>query len=108
MSSDASASSGSERRRSGRHVSVRPHLPPPAPPVLANSQTTATTGDLYQVEAIVCRSLHPAVAPSGEEEYFYLVRWDGYGPSYDTWEPRSNLTNASQAIKDYEVKGMSP
>jgi hypothetical protein len=31
----------------------------------------------------------------------YLVRWEGYGPQFDTWEPRSNLTNAPMILSKY-------
>jgi hypothetical protein len=31
----------------------------------------------------------------------YLVRWEGYGPQFDTWEPRSNLINAPVILSKY-------
>ena len=31
----------------------------------------------------------------------YLVHWKGYSEDDRTWEPKDNLTNASEAIKDF-------
>ena len=33
----------------------------------------------------------------------YLVRWQGYGPEHDTWEPLSNLANAQDPLRDFEA-----
>jgi hypothetical protein len=58
----------------------------------------------------------PVVTPEGEEEYKvekiinsqkisckveYGVRWKGYRPEEDTWEPKENLANAQDALKDF-------
>jgi hypothetical protein len=58
----------------------------------------------------------PVVTPEGEEEYKvekiinsrkvgwkveYWVRWKGYGPEEDTWEPWENLNNAQDALRDF-------
>jgi len=34
----------------------------------------------------------------------FLVRWQGYGPEQDTWEPHCNLVTASEAGNDYLAK----
>jgi hypothetical protein len=34
----------------------------------------------------------------GKKEREYLVRWKGYPPAEDTWEPRGNLANAPKKI----------
>ena len=34
----------------------------------------------------------------------FLVRWKGYGPEHDTWEPEDNLKNCPDALHDYIVK----
>lgn len=36
----------------------------------------------------------------------YLVKWKGYGPEYNSWEPRNHITNI--ALREYhEQKGLS-
>jgi hypothetical protein len=31
----------------------------------------------------------------------YLVRWENYGPQFDSWEPRSNLKNSLRILAQY-------
>ncbi|KAL4591802.1 hypothetical protein LXL04_004774 [Taraxacum kok-saghyz] len=35
----------------------------------------------------------------------FKVRWKGYGPSYDTWEPFDGLSNCTDSIKEFVTKG---
>ena len=32
----------------------------------------------------------------------YLVRWEGYSTSHDTWEPMDNLVGCAEQIRAYE------
>jgi hypothetical protein len=76
----------------------------PAPPVDAYSRTLPPP---------------PPVDVEGEEEFeielvldcamrgrprrkFYLVRWTGYGPEYDSWIPETELTHAADVIGEFE------
>ena len=48
----------------------------------------------YEVDNII-RERHKC---SGLE---LLIRWKGYGPEFDTWEPLKNLTNAVYKAEEY-------
>jgi hypothetical protein len=37
----------------------------------------------------------------------YLVRWEGYGPEDDTWEPVTKLSNAKGVVQDFEAQGQA-
>ena len=37
----------------------------------------------------------------------YLVHWKGYSNEDRTWEPKGNLANASEAIKDFHRSKLS-
>ncbi|KAF7042152.1 hypothetical protein CFC21_051827 [Triticum aestivum] len=36
---------------------------------------------------------------------YFKVRWKGYGPNDDTWEPIEGLGNCNDAIKDFVIEG---
>jgi hypothetical protein len=50
----------------------------------------------YEVESIVAKR----TGPKGVE---YRIKWVGYPPSDNTWEPLENLENAHSAIESFEA-----
>ena len=63
--------------------------------------------DEFGVEAILDKRIrtgrsHNKAKSRGESNVEYLVRWDGYGPDGDTWEPNGNLSGASELIAAFE------
>ncbi|KAJ9504783.1 hypothetical protein QJQ45_007335 [Haematococcus lacustris] len=34
---------------------------------------------------------------------FYLVQWEGYDSTHNTWEPRSNLTGCDKVLAEYNA-----
>ncbi|SPC61346.1 uncharacterized protein UHOD_11575 [Ustilago sp. UG-2017b] len=53
----------------------------------------------YEVEQI----LDSKVDHRYHDPLFYLVRWVGYGPDHNSWEPASNLTHASDLIAEFHT-----
>ncbi|KAK4480563.1 hypothetical protein RD792_013641 [Penstemon davidsonii] len=43
---------------------------------------------------------------TGKRALMFKVRWVGYGPGDDTWEPVEGLSNCKERIRDFVLKGM--
>jgi hypothetical protein len=51
----------------------------------------------YEVEEIVDSERRP-------DGWYYRVKWKGYGPESNTWEPKANLEHAETILKTYHQK----
>ncbi|XP_065331478.1 histone-lysine N-methyltransferase SUV39H2-like isoform X1 [Cloeon dipterum] len=51
----------------------------------------------YEVESIEDRMVF-------EDEFHYLVKWKGWAPEHNSWEPKSGLKNARLLIRKFEKK----
>lgn len=40
--------------------------------------------------------------------YYYFVKWLGYGPAHNTWEPEKNLINCSEVLQALQCKDSAP
>jgi hypothetical protein len=66
------------------------HLKPP-PDIVAGEEE-------YEVEAILTHRRYR----SGRTRY--LVKWKGYGSNDNSWEPESNLKNATAVLRQYKKR----
>jgi hypothetical protein len=66
--------------------------PPPAPPIEIENQE-----ENYEVEKILD-------SHRKRGKLFYLVKWKGYGPEHDTWEPIINMLNAKETVKKFHIQ----
>jgi hypothetical protein len=72
---------------------VQDQLPPRPEPELVNEQEVE-----YEVQEILAER-----GPKTKKEF--LVRWEGYRPEDDTWEPETNLSHAKGALKAFRARG---
>ena len=71
---------------------VDPNSSPPPPPDVVD-------GDMeYTVERVLA---HRDTRYGRKSVREYLIRWQGYGPEHDTWEPHTNMANAVNSIEEY-------
>ncbi|KAM7283228.1 chromodomain Y-like protein [Ixodes scapularis] len=55
-------------------------------------------GEHYEVERILN---HRRKRSGRNEKQEYLIRWKGFGPEEDTWEPEKNLTGCEELLREY-------
>ncbi|KAL6549805.1 hypothetical protein OROMI_020293 [Orobanche minor] len=77
--------------------------PPEAEGSMNQSDKDKSSGE-YEVSCLVdiCYGDH---SKSGKCGIHFKVRWRGYGPDEDTWEPIEGLSNCQERIQDFVVKG---
>ncbi|KAF9371897.1 hypothetical protein BGX21_004964, partial [Mortierella sp. AD011] len=67
----------------------------------APSQLKVVLVEPKDPNAYVVRKILDHSEPDKEhKEWYYLVRWKGYGPEHDSWEPYSNFFE-TKCIRDY-------
>ncbi|KAF7262132.1 hypothetical protein EG68_01119 [Paragonimus skrjabini miyazakii] len=54
-------------------------------------------GTEFTVESIRARSINKGVV-------YYFVKWEGWPPVFNTWEPESNLTDCKEAINEFNER----
>ncbi|KAK1755222.1 CHRromatin Organization modifier domain-containing protein [Echria macrotheca] len=64
----------------------------------ATSNGVVPSGE-FEVEAIVESQID-----ADTMEHMYLVKWKGYSSEENTWEPRKNLSHATELVKAFEAK----
>ena len=64
-----------------RYVAGKDYMPPPLPIVVDGALE-------YEVERVL---LHRSRSSGRKSVHDYLIKWQGYGPEHNSWEPESNL-----------------
>ncbi|XP_065850750.1 putative DNA (cytosine-5)-methyltransferase CMT1 [Euphorbia lathyris] len=69
-----------------------------------NDKESETSGEIFEVERLlaVCYGDPNNIKQPG---LYFKVRWMGYGPSEDTWEPIKGLSDCKEKLKDFVTKG---
>ena len=65
--------------------------------MLQQSAQVPRKEDEYEVERIVGRRTF-------QGKIHYLIKWFGYPPSQNTWEPEENLINIAKMVDEFESK----
>ncbi|XP_060872505.1 uncharacterized protein LOC132946497 isoform X2 [Metopolophium dirhodum] len=67
------------------------------PPALMKPSGEFPSGQEFVVERVVARRFNQK-----KRQFEYLLKWEGYPPEQNTWEPADNMSACSHLIKQYE------
>ncbi|VVC32099.1 Hypothetical protein CINCED_3A005401 [Cinara cedri] len=67
------------------------------PPVTMKPSGEFPSGQEFVVERVVARRFNQK-----RRQFEYLLKWEGYPPEQNTWEPAENMSACAHLIKQYE------
>jgi len=67
------------------------------PPVVMKPSGEFPSGQEFVVERVVARRFNQK-----KRQFEYLLKWEGYPPEQNTWEPAENMSACTHLIKQYE------
>lgn len=67
------------------------------PPAVLKPSGEFPSGQEFVVEKVVARRFNQK-----KRQFEYLLKWEGYPPEQNTWEPADNMAACSHLIKQYE------
>jgi DNA (cytosine-5)-methyltransferase 1 len=81
---------------------LRPYSSDPSRNPTAGTPDELEGENVFKVEKILDHKdkKRPGKAKNKHKRMF-LIRWEGYSPSDDTWEPEENLLDCKEALEEY-------
>ena len=70
-------------------------IPPQPPPLVIDGE------EEWEVEEILDSQKKPRTRLPILRNMEYLVRWKGYGPEHNSWEPAENLENSPELVETF-------
>eukprot|EP00111_Clytia_hemisphaerica_P002878 TCONS_00008137-protein len=64
---------------------------------MSKEVTDSTEEEFYEVDKIIDSKIDEATG-----RYRYLIRWKGFSPEYDTWEPKENLSLCLDLLEKFK------